>query len=134
MHMSEQLAGTSGRRKTKVFLAFLIRVTPCSHFENIVSFDENISMSKSNQDYKPQRKFRKTEIVTAYQFLVKGLTSERPNRPKMRFGRNRSFGQVDRSFGRSFGRIFPKKTGQNGEYFTKKLLRQIGPTLLQYVQ
>ena len=41
------------------------------------------------------------------------LSSERPNRPKTRFGRNRSFGQIHRSFGRSFGRISGHKISQN---------------------
>ena len=42
------------------------------------------------------------------------LFSERPNRPKLSSAEPRSFGQIHRSFGRSFGRTSGQKIRKNG--------------------
>ena len=51
------------------------------------------------------------------------ITSERPNRGKFRFGRNRSFGHIHRSFGRSFGRISVPKITKNRRFWCPKSIK-----------
>ena len=48
------------------------------------------------------------------------MTSERPNHLKLSSAEPRSFGQIHRSFGRSFGRISGQKIRKNEQFFSSK--------------